>query len=211
MIENSQQTTKRQSNNSFYHQQIVSGANINVLTIKSPNCGNTSTLAPALYIERGSSVENFPPLENNSVSQSINASRSNIGCGKAVSFSRSASQGAYIIPNQSAILPDNRLSSRAPLATLQPSNRTNTMSQTKRILKANYASMQSKNMPDDCNMEVDEHSQSQSSQVFQLYSNVSKQSSQLPVRQSSSTSQITSTEVKPPAAKRLKLRESWSR
>merc|ERR1719430_1917678 len=127
VIENSQQTTKRQSNNSFYHQQIVSGANINVLTIKSPNCGNTSTLAPALYIERGSSVENFPPLENNSVSQSINASRSNIGCGKAVSFSRSASQGAYIIPNQSAILPDNRLSSRAPLATLQPSNRTNTM------------------------------------------------------------------------------------
>ena len=66
-------------------------------------------------------------------------------------------------------------------------------------------------MPDDCHMELDEHNQSQSSQVFQLYSNVSKQNSQLPVRQSSSTSQITSTEVKPPAAKRLKLRESWSR
>ena len=210
MIENSQQSTKRQSNNSFYHQQIVSGANINVLTIKSPNCGNTSTLAPALYIERGSSVENFPPLENNSVSQSINASRSNIGCGKAVSFSRSASQGAYIIPNQSAILPDNRLSSRAPLATLQPSNRTNTMSQTKRILKANYASIQSKNMPDDCHMEQDDR-KAQSSNIFQLYSNVSNQKSQQPVRTSLSTSKITSTEVKPPAAKRLKLRESWSR
>ena len=210
MIENSQQSTKRQSNNSFYHQQIVSGANINVLTIKSPNCGNTSTLAPALYIERGSSVENFPPLENNSVSQSINASRSNIGCGKAVSFSRSASQGAYIIPNQSATLPDNRLSSRAPLATLQPSNRTNTMSQTKRILKANYASMQSENMPDDCHMEQDDR-KAQSSNIFQLYSNVSNQKSQQPVRTSLSTSKITSTEVKPPAAKRLKLRESWSR
>ena len=210
MIENSRQTSKQQSHNSFYHQQIVSGANIDVLTIKSPNCGNPSEIAPALYIERGSSAENLPPLENNSVSQSINASRSNIGCGKAVSFSRPASQGAYIIPNQSAIIPDNRLSSRAPLATLQPSNRTNTMSQTKRILKANYASMQSENMPDDCHMEQDDR-KAQSSNIFQLYSNVSNQKSQQPVRTSLSTSQITSTEVKPPAAKRLKLRESWSR
>ena len=210
--ENIQQLPQQQnSSNSFYHQQIVSGANINVLTIKSSSCGNTSSVSPAIYIERGSSVENLPPQENNSIRQSINASRSNIGCGKAISYSRSVSQGAYIIPSQSVVYPDNRVPSRAPLATLQPSiRRTSTMSQTKQILQANYASMQSENLSDVCLMEQDEQSQPQNSQVFQLFSSLPKQQPQ-PVKKSLSSTQVTSTEVKPPAAKRLKLRDSWSR
>ena len=203
----------QQNNGSFYHQQILSGANINVLTIKSPNSGNSTTsIAPAQYIDRGSSVENLPPPENNAVSQSITASRSNIGCGKAVSFSRPVSQGAYIIPNTTTIPSENRISSRAPLATLQHSNLNHTMSmsQTKRILEASYASMQAENLSDTSYMEQDENSQPQSSQVFQLFSNISQQSNSQPIRTSVS-SHVISTEGNPPAAKRLKLRDSWSR
>ena len=182
-----------------------------MLTIKSPNSGNCPTsITPALYIDRGSSVENLPPPENNAVSQSITASRSNIGCGKAVSYSRPVSQGAYIIPNTTAIPSENRISSRAPLATLQHSNLNHTMSQTKRILQANYASIQAENLSDTSYMEQDENSQPQSSQVFQLLSNISNQSNSQPVRTSLS-SHVISTEGNPPAAKRLKLRDSWSR
>ena len=205
------QQQRPQNNGSFYHQQILSGANINVLTIKSPSSGSTTTsITPALYIERGSSVENLPPPVNNSVSQSITASRSNIGCGKAVSFSRSVSQGAYIIPNSTTILSENRISSRAPLATLQHSNLNHTMSQTKRILQANYASMQAENLSDTSYMEQDENSQPQSAQALELFSNISKQSNSVPIRTSLS-SHVISSEGNPPAAKRLKLRDSWSR
>ena len=190
MIEAYQQTQER-SNNIYQHHGIPR-SNINIRSIKSTNVSNA--LSPIDYSVEGNCIENLPPQENGSISQSASASRSNVGCGQAVSFTRTASQGAYIIPNPSALS-----CTRVPLATLQPSNRSYMMQNNKRPFQNTPSSL------NDSYMEQDDPNESQNSQLFQLYSNVSDS------RNSPSSSQITTSQPKTPATKRLKLRDSWSR
>ena len=169
MIENFQQQTQ-QIPNTVYHQQVISGANINVFSVKPKTCGNTplSSIPPAYYTVAGGSVENLAPPENSSVYQSAVASRANVGCGQAVSFSRTVSKGAYIIPNPSTLSLGSSVSSRVPLATLQQSNKSFNMPQTKRALQSNYDNSNSNNCVDGSQMEQDENNEAQSSQIFQL-------------------------------------------
>ena len=190
MIEAYQQTQER-SNNIYQHHGIPR-SNINIRSIKSTNVSNA--LSALDYSVEGNCIENLPPQENGSISQSASASRSNVGCGQAVSFTRTASQGAYIIPNQTALS-----CTRVPLATLQPSNRSYMMQNNKRPFQKTPSNL------NDSYMEQDDPNESQNSQLFQLYSNASDS------RNSPSSSQITTSQPKTPATKRLKLRDSWSR
>ena len=206
MIESIQHQTQ-QKQNAVFHQQVISGANINVFAIKPKNCSNTSlSISPAFYTVRGGSAENLPPPENSSIYQSATASRANVGCGQAVSFSRTVSQGAYIIPNPSTLSLGSSVSSRAPLGTLQQNNRSFNMPQTKRALQSNHDSLASNNSAEESHMDEDENNEAKSSQIFQLYSNSVDHANESTVSRHAD-----STQIKPPAAKRLKLRESWSR
>jgi len=206
VIESLQQQTQNKQN-TLYHQQVISGANINVFTLQPKNFSNTSlSTSPAFYTVRGGSVENLPPPENSSVYQSATASRANVGCGQAVSFSRTVSQGAYIIPNPSTLSLGSSVSSRAPLATLQQSNRSFNMPKTKRTLQSNYDSLASTILAEESHMEQDENNETKGSKIFQLYSNSVDNENQSTV-----SKQADSTQSNPPAAKRLKLRDSWSR
>ena len=198
---------QQQKQNTVY-EQVISGANINVFTIKPKNCSNTSlsSKSPAFYPVRGGSAENLPPPENSSVYHSAAASRANVGCGQAVSFSRTVSQGAYIIPNPSTLSLGSSVSSRVPLATLQQSNKSFNMPQTKRVHQSNYDSLASNNSAEESHMEQDDNIEAKSSQIFQLYSNSVEHGNQPTV-----SKQADVTQINPPAAKRLKLRDSWSR
>jgi len=212
VLESLQQRAQLQKSNAVYHQQVISGANINVFTLKPTNCVNTSStsVSPAVYSVRGNSVENLPPPENNSVGQSASASRANVGCGQAVSFSRAVSQGAYIIPNPSTLSIGSSVSSRVPLAPLQQSNRSYNMPQNKRTYENNCSGLNSKKV-EDSYMEQDENNEAKNTNIFQLYSNISEQGKPSTSIAALPCAQQSSTEIKPPAAKRLKLRESWSR
>ena len=207
MIETFQQQTQ-QIPNTVYHQQVISGTNINVFSVKPKTCGNTplSSIPPAYYTVAGGSVENLAPPENSSVYQSAAASRANVGCGQAVSFSRAVSKGAYIIPNPSTLSLGSSVSSRVPLATLQQTNKSFNMPQTKRVHQSNYDSLASNNSAEESHMEQDDNIEAKSSQIFQLYSNSVEHASQPTVSR-----QADVTQINPPAAKRLKLRDSWSR
>ena len=201
MLESLQQRAQLQKSNAVYHQQVISGSNINVFTLKPTNRVNSASTY---------SAENLPPPENYSVGQSASASRANVGCGQAVSFSRAVSQGAYIIPNPSTLSIGSSVSSRVPLAPLQQSNRSYNMPQIKRTHESNSGILKSKKS-DDSSMEQDENNEAQNTNIFQLYSNISEQAKPSSPVASAPCTQRNSTEAKPPAAKRLKLRESWSR
>ena len=213
MIESLHQQAHQQNPNTIQHQQVISGTNINVFKLKPPHCVNTSStlLSPALYNTSTSSIENLPPHEN-SLYQSATASRANVGCGKAVSFSRAVSQGAYIIPTQSSTSIGSSASSRVPLATLQRNSRSYNMPQNNQISPNNY-DIKSDNCLEESYMEQDENNSAQKSQVFQLYPNTSEHQNPSPssVGVPSSESNVNSTHFKPPAAKKIKLRDSWSR
>jgi hypothetical protein len=80
------------------------------------------------------------------------------------------------------------------------------MPQTKRALQSNHDSLASNNSAEESHMDEDENNEAKSSQIFQLYSNSVDHANESTVSRHAD-----STQIKPPAAKRLKLRESWSR
>ena len=211
LVEDLRQQTYQQ-NSSSHDQQAVSGK-LNVFALKSSQCNNTTTsLGPTLLSNASpSSIENLPPQDNISLSQSAAASRANVGCGKAISCARSVSQGAYIIPTTNTIPVSSSVSSRVPLATLQQSSGSYIMSRQNLISAASYSKPKESSMPHESDMEQDENNSgnsAQNSQVFQLLSHTSAGNAK---SSKSSISNASSSYFKPPAAKKIKLRDSWHR
>lgn len=77
----------------------------------------------------------------------------------------------------------------------------------------NYNNLKSDDSVEESYMEQDENNSAKKSQVFQLYSTTSGHVLPSPssVGLSSSGSNVNSTHFNPPAAKKLKLRDSWFR